>query len=148
MLQRRTAVCLILVRDGKALLGKRRGWGSGTWCFPAGHVEKGEAQETCAIREALEETGIIVSREALRYAGKAENVFVDRGAYTTHFYYACEFAGEAENLEPEKCDGWHWFPLGKLPSPLFAPAEIFCREQGVSFFLNLPKHCESVSAVV
>lgn len=31
------------------------------WCFPKGHMEKGESEEETALREVLEETGLKVS---------------------------------------------------------------------------------------
>ena len=27
-------------------------------------------------------------------------------------------------MEPEKCEGWDWYDLEDLPSPLFYPTEI------------------------
>ncbi len=29
-------------------------------------------------------------------------------------------AGEPQRLEPEKCDGWDWYPWDHLPQPLFS----------------------------
>jgi 8-oxo-dGTP diphosphatase len=26
-------------------------------------------------------------------------------------------------MEPEKCTGWTWHPIDRLPTPLFAPVE-------------------------
>jgi hypothetical protein len=28
-------------------------------------------------------------------------------------------SGEARVLEPGKCEGWDWYPLGSPPAPLF-----------------------------
>jgi hypothetical protein len=29
-------------------------------------------------------------------------------------------SGEPKVMEPEKCEGWDWYPLDRLPEPLFA----------------------------
>lgn len=31
--------------------------------------------------------------------------------------------GEPRNLEPDRCEGWDWYALDALPSPLFIVAE-------------------------
>ena len=56
------AVAVVVVRDGRILLG-RRGPSTrepGKWSFPAGFVERGEVVEAAAIREAREEVGLDV----------------------------------------------------------------------------------------
>ena len=52
-------VGVVIVRDGKVLLGLRRGsHGAGSWALPGGHLEWGESVESCARREVKEETGL------------------------------------------------------------------------------------------
>jgi 8-oxo-dGTP diphosphatase len=56
------AAAVLIVREGRVLLGKR-GPGTrepGKWSFPAGFVERGERVERAAAREAHEETGLEV----------------------------------------------------------------------------------------
>lgn len=45
--------------DGSILLQKRTDFG--LWGLPGGNAEEGEGLETLVVREALEETGLIVS---------------------------------------------------------------------------------------
>ena len=115
----RVGVAVILLRDGKVLLGKRLGsLGNGTWALPGGHLEFGESIEDCARREVLEETGLMIG--ALQRGPYFSNVFAaERSHYVTLFLIAEEVHGEAQALEPEKCAQWFWFHWSALPVPLF-----------------------------
>jgi 8-oxo-dGTP diphosphatase len=63
-----------IIKEGKVLLGKRIAkHGSGTWCFPGGHLDFMESFEECARRETREEAGIEI-----------ENIRV--GLVTNDFY--------------------------------------------------------------
>ena len=54
-------VAVIVIRDGRVLLGRRKGaHGDGTWALPGGHLEYFEAIEDCARREVFEETGLSI----------------------------------------------------------------------------------------
>ncbi len=112
-------VSLILIRDGKVCLLRRRntGYMDGKYCFPAGHKEPGETPTIGAVREALEETGVIVDPATIvlrhtmhRYSHVP--VSHERVAY---FFTAAEWKGEPTNAEPAKSDHLDWFPLDALP---------------------------------
>jgi 8-oxo-dGTP diphosphatase len=111
----------VVLRGSEVLLGLRQGaHGAGTWAFPGGHLEFGESPETCAVREALEETGLHIT--PLRHAGFTSNLFSAEGKhYVTLFVVASCPVGEPEVLEPHKCVRWQWFAWSALPQPLFAP---------------------------
>jgi 8-oxo-dGTP diphosphatase len=117
----RVGVGVIVLRDGRILLGKRKGsHGAGTWALPGGHLEFGESVEDCAIRETQEETGLAI--EVLGPGPYTNDVMPDEGRhYVTCFVLACSDSGKPEVLEPEKCDGWHWLEWSHLPENLFAP---------------------------
>ncbi|KAL1839239.1 hypothetical protein VTJ49DRAFT_1717 [Mycothermus thermophilus] len=86
-----------LVRDaeGRLLMGVRQGQhGGGTWQFPGGHLEVGEATfGACAEREALEETGLAVRAD--RVVAVTNDMFGPEKHYVTV-------------MEPEKCACWEW----------------------------------------
>lgn len=123
MTERRTrvGVGVIVVRDGRVLLGRRRGsHGSGSWAFPGGNLEFGEGVEACARRELSEETGLTLQR--VRPAPFTVDHFPDHDRhYVTLFVQADGVEGTPQNRESERCDGWEWHHWDALPSPLFGP---------------------------
>ncbi len=114
-------VGVIILKDGKILLGKRRNaHGEGSWSFPGGHLEFGESIEECALREIEEETGITVTN--LRKAGFTNDIFSEESKhYVTLFMVADYKEGEVTVREPDKCEKWEWFERGTFPEPLFLP---------------------------
>jgi 8-oxo-dGTP diphosphatase len=126
----RIGVAVIVLRDGKVLLGRRTGasHGAGSWQFPGGHLEAFEEIEACAAREVLEETGLRVER--LRRGPYTNDRFVAEGRhYVTLFVVADAPAGTPEVREPAKCAEWGWFAWDALPEPLFLPI-VNLRRQG------------------
>lgn len=115
----RVGIGVLVLRDGKLLLGKRRGsHGAGEYASPGGHLEYLERVQDCAAREVFEETGIAIG--PVRFL-RAENLL----AYAPRHYLDLSFAadwvaGEPEVREPDKVEAWGWYALDALPSPLFA----------------------------
>ena len=126
--QPQIGVGVLVVRDGRVLLGQRRGsHGAGTWAPPGGHLEFGESVEACARREVREETGLEL--QDVRPAPYTNDVFAAEGKhYVTLFVLAEAASGEPEVREPHKCRGWRWFCWSEFPDPLFLPLETLRRQ--------------------
>lgn len=115
-------VGVLILRDGKVLLGRRRGsHGEGHWAPPGGHPDPGETPEATAAREVREETGLRIVRA--RVGPTTEDRFPEGKHYLTTFVIADAPEGEPTNLEPHKCEGWEWSSWDALPAPLFLPLQ-------------------------
>ncbi len=126
----RVGVGVFVFREGKVLLGKRKGaHGVGHWAPPGGHLEFGESVEGCAARELAEETGL--GALSVQTGLWSNNVIDGTKHYVTLFAVVDQFEGELQLLEPEKCEEWRWFSVDALPAPLFPTV--------ISFFEQYPK---------
>ncbi|KAK4239315.1 NUDIX hydrolase domain-like protein [Achaetomium macrosporum] len=100
-----------IVQDaqGRMVMGIRRGsHGEGRLQLPGGHLEVGESYFTCAERETLEETGLVVKAE--RFLTLTEDIFSPTQHYITIFVL-CRLVDETQQpqvMEPEKCESWTW----------------------------------------
>lgn len=114
---------MLVVQDRLVLLGKRiSAHGAGTWAAPGGRLEFGEKIEACAGRELLEETGLQAS--SFELGPYSNDVFEEEALhFLTVFVVARGIAGQAQNREPDKCEGWAWFRWDDLPEPLFKPIQ-------------------------
>lgn len=111
------AVAVMVMKDGKTLLRERKNThGAGEYAFPGGKLELGESFEECARRETREEAGIEIKN--IRFLRLLNFKFY--GKHFVDIAVVAEWAsGEPKNLEPEKSGEWDWYPLDKLPQPLF-----------------------------
>jgi 8-oxo-dGTP diphosphatase len=106
----------------EVLLGMRKGsHGAGEWSFPGGHLELGESPETCAKRELMEETGISIKK--MSRMGWSNDVMPEEGLHYVTLFLGCDvpFDTKVDLREPDKTEGWRWFPLDRLPHNIFAP---------------------------
>ena len=133
----KVGVGVMIFKDGKVLMGKRKSsHGAGEYARPGGHLEMMESFEDCAKREVLEETGMQIKNirflRLMNFKGYASRHFVDIALM------ADWSAGEPMLLEPEKCEGWAWYDLADLPTPLFQtiPSYLEALKAGKNFFDN------------
>ena len=110
---------IVLMRDNQVMLLKRvnTGYEEGKYSLIAGHVDEGETFTQCIIREAKEESGILLKPEDLqavhimhRDSGTREN-----NNRVDIFFITHKWQGKPENKEPHKCDDLSWFDINNLP---------------------------------
>jgi 8-oxo-dGTP diphosphatase len=122
----RVGIGVIVLRDDKILIGKRRGsHGAGRWALPGGHLEWGESFEDCARRELFEETGLSLTDLAFAYA--TNDVMPDEGKHYVTIFVTARASGEVALKEPHKCERWEWARWDELPEPRFLPLENLLR---------------------
>ncbi|MEV8325845.1 NUDIX domain-containing protein [Kitasatospora sp. NPDC058397] len=108
---------IILERNGLVLLAERAntGYSDGLLNLPSGKVDVDEDVISAAIREAREEVGVEVHREAVRVVHVMHYRNPEGEARVGWFLAASEWNGEPYNAEPHKCAGVGWYPLNDLP---------------------------------
>ena len=117
----KVGVAALIISGSQVLLIRRRGaHGAGRWAVPGGHLEYGESPAQCAVREALEETGLTISPPS--FFALTNDVFAEEGKhYITLWMLAETFRGQASINAPEEVGEIGWFSWNKLPQPLFLP---------------------------
>ena len=128
-------VGVVILKEGKVLLGKRKGsHGHGEYSFAGGHLEFQESFKECAERETEEEAGI-----------KIKNIkYLCTATYSRHenrqdvlIGFIADFESGETVTNPEETIGeWDWYSLENLPSPLFYPTEIIIDsyKKGINFY--------------
>ena len=135
-LQPRVGVGVVVVKDNRVLLGKRRGaHGADAWSFAGGHLEFGEDVEECAKRELREETGL--NALSLSMGPWVNDVIDGNKHYVTLFVFVLAFEGELQLLEPHKCEGWQWFESHAFPTPLFSPIVSLIQKVGLEKIITI-----------
>ncbi len=121
----KVGLAVIVMKDGKILIGKRRGsHGHGTWHMPGGHLEFGETLEECARREVEEEAGIEI--ENIKVLALTNDIFEkELKHYITVWMIADWKSGEPKVMEPDKCERWEWKSWEEIRKlrPLFLPVK-------------------------
>lgn len=119
-------VALMLVRDGRILLGKRlSGHGSGSYGWVGGHLEYGETLHDGVLRELAEETGIVLAPDRLSLLAVNNVIAYDRHYIDIVFHADLSIHdGDPVNMEPAKVESWSWHAMESLPSPLFRAVEL------------------------
>ncbi|MDD5050686.1 MAG: NUDIX domain-containing protein [Candidatus Pacebacteria bacterium] len=122
-LKPRVGMGVIVFKDGKILLAKRKGqFGNGEYQFPGGHLEYMETFEECAMRETKEECDIEIKN--IRFVSVGTTKLYPPRHYVHIGMSADWSSGEPRVMEPEKSGEWDWYPLDNLPEPLFSGSKV------------------------
>ena len=115
-LKLKIAVYIILIKDGKILLGRRfnTGWQDGNYGLPSGHLEPEESMMEALLRETREQTGIQLKLEDVQFV----HVMHRKSIYIDFFFVSKDWMGDQQLMEKDKCDDMQWFSLDQLPATM------------------------------
>ena len=116
-----TAAALAVVTKGRHVLVVRRPDGMPEWALPGGKIEPGESAAVAAVRETLEETGVVAAA-VLVIGGR---VHPETGVRLT--YVACQQEQTTQELPYAALEA-RWVDLegARLLMPgLFAPVDAY-----------------------
>lgn len=119
----RVGIGVMILKDGKVLLGKRKGsHGKGEYSFPGGHLEHLESFEDCAKRETKEECGIEIKNVRFQFL---YNMTKYTPKHYVHINLLADWkTGEPQVLEPEYSEHWGWYDIDNSPQPLFDAVQL------------------------
>jgi 8-oxo-dGTP diphosphatase len=132
----KVGVALLIMKDGKILLGKRKGsHGAGEYAGVGGHLENLESFEECALREMREEAGPLVVTN-LRFLSVTNLRAYAPKHYVDIALVADWISGEPQVMEPDKLESWQWYDTNDLPSPLFGAVSNYLKayKTGKTYF--------------
>ena len=92
-----TVLVLVTDPDGRILVEDRVDESWKGLCLPGGHVEKGESFTEAAIRETLEETGLLI--EAPKLCGVKQFQTKTDARYVVFFYKSDRYSGTISGSE-------------------------------------------------
>lgn len=138
----KSAVHLILIKDNKILLQKRKGsklW-PGYYALPASHIDEGENQYEALVRETKEELNIEINPKDITkgYVVLRRNFFEIDGKklepYIDYYFEISKYKGTLVIAEPNKCDELIWASIDNLPEPFINYEGEFLNNKNISTY--------------
>lgn len=86
---------------------------NGFYGFPKGHIENGESEEECAIRETLEETGISVRVDS---SSRFSISYLVHDVVPKEVIYFISYldGGDTITIQEEEVKSACWVPIGEV----------------------------------
>jgi len=107
----RRAATVVLIRPDRSvfLIRRLRGMAfGGMWAFPGGALEPGETPVEAAVRELCEETGVLISPDALVPWHRWLTPVFEPRRFDTFFYLAAMPDEQEPHLPPGEADQVRW----------------------------------------
>jgi 8-oxo-dGTP diphosphatase len=110
------AAHLFLIKRNKILLLKRKNTGfcDGMFSVPAGHLDERETIIEAIIREAREETTLVIKKKDLLFI-QVMHRDADDGERIDFFFEAGKWQNQIKIGEPGKCSQLYWSEINHLP---------------------------------
>jgi ADP-ribose pyrophosphatase YjhB (NUDIX family) len=109
----------VVIRKGNKMLfilREHTGYADGMYALPSGHVEYAEPFSAAAIRETLEEVGVIIHVDSLQPLLATQRLGRDKDDVRVGmFFEATKWSGTPKNMEPAKHGAIAWFDADNLP---------------------------------
>ena len=114
----KSAVHMIITKDNKILLQKRKGsklW-PGYYALPAGHIDEGETSY------------VVLRRNFFEIDGKQLEPYID------YYFDIEEFEGVPKIMEEDKCDELIWADVDNLPEPFINYEGVFLEDKSITTY--------------
>ncbi len=113
-----SGVTAVVLDGDRVLLGRRAD--NGLWAAISGILDPGEQPARAAVREVLEETGVVVRVLALASVDSGDVVTYPNGDQAQYLSLAflCEYVSGQAHVADDESVEVGWFPLDALPQPL------------------------------
>lgn len=113
-----TGVTAVVLRDEKLLLGRRSD--NGAWTPVTGIIDPREEPADAAVREVLEEAGVVARATRLAWVHQIPRVTYENGDQSDYLdlVFRCEWvSGEPQPVDGEMSEVG-WFDLESLPAEM------------------------------